>query len=65
MSQREMEVMALASKGMSNKEMAAELRVTVRTVKAHLSNIFAKLGVASRTEAILKGLREGWLTLPD
>jgi DNA-binding NarL/FixJ family response regulator len=63
LSAREMEVIKLAAKGMSNKDMAEELCLTVRTVKAHLSNIFAKLGVASRTEAILKGLREGWLIL--
>jgi NarL family two-component system response regulator LiaR len=63
LSAREMEVIRLAAKGMSNKDMAEALCLTVRTVKAHLSNIFGKLGVASRTEAILKGLREGWLTL--
>ena len=65
LSAREMEIINLASKGMSNKEIAEQLFLTVRTVKAHLSNIFAKLGVASRTEAILKGLREGWLTLQN
>ncbi len=65
LSTREMEIMKLASRGMSNKDVAEELCLTVRTVKAHLSNIFSKLGVASRTEAILKGLREGWLTLDD
>jgi NarL family two-component system response regulator LiaR len=65
LSAREMEIMKLASRGMSNKDIAEELCLTVRTVKAHLSNTFAKLGVASRTEAILKGLREGWLTLQE
>lgn len=63
LSAREMEIMKLAARGMSNKDIAEELCLTVRTVKAHLSNIFSKLGVASRTEAILKGLREGWLSL--
>jgi len=63
LSTREMEVMKLAARGMGNKEIAEELYLTVRTVKAHLTNTFNKLGVASRTEAILKGLREGWLTL--
>jgi DNA-binding NarL/FixJ family response regulator len=48
---------------MSNKEIAERLSVTVRTVKAHLSNIFAKMNVASRTEAILLAVREGWLEL--
>lgn len=65
LSEREMEVLKLASKGMSNKDIAKELFLTVRTVKAHLSNIFNKLDVASRTEAIVKGVREGWLTLDD
>jgi DNA-binding NarL/FixJ family response regulator len=55
--------MRLVARGMSNKDIAVHLGLTVRTVKAHLSNIFVKLDVASRTEAILKGLREGWLIL--
>ncbi len=63
LSAREMQVMRLVAKGMSNKDIAVHLGLTVRTVKAHLSNIFVKLDVASRTEAILKGLREGWLIL--
>jgi len=60
---REMEVLKLAASGMSNKEIAEQLSVTVRTVKAHISNIFAKMNVASRTEAILEAVREGWLDL--
>jgi two-component system, NarL family, response regulator LiaR len=60
---REIEVLKLAATGMSNKEIADRLSVTVRTVKAHISNIFAKMDVASRTEAILKAVREGWLEL--
>lgn len=64
-SEREMEVLRLAAKGMSNKDIAKELYLTVRTVKAHLTNIFNKLDVASRTEAIVKGVKEGWLTLND
>jgi len=63
LSAREMQVVRLVAKGMSNKDIAVHLGLTVRTVKAHLSNIFVKLDVASRTEAILKGLREGWLAL--
>lgn len=60
---REIEVLRLAATGMSNKEIAEKLSVTVRTVKAHISNVFAKMDVASRTEAILKAVREGWLEL--
>lgn len=63
LSDREFEVLRLAATGMSNKEIAGQLSVTVRTVKAHLSNIFAKMNVASRTEAILMAVREGWLDL--
>jgi len=63
LSEREFEVLTLAATSMSNKEIAERLSVTVRTVKAHLSNIFAKMSVASRTEAILLAVREGWLDL--
>ena len=63
LSEREFEVLGLAATSMSNKEIAERLSVTVRTVKAHLSNIFAKMNVASRTEAILMAVREGWLDL--
>jgi NarL family two-component system response regulator LiaR len=65
LSEREMEVLKLAAKGMSNKDIAEELFLSSRTVQAHLGNIFNKLGVGSRTEAILCGLRRGWFTLED
>lgn len=63
LTERETEVLRLAAAGMSNKEIADRLSVTVRTVKAHISNVFDKMNVASRTEAILKAVREGWLEL--
>ena len=62
---RETEVLRLAARGMSNKSIADELFLSLRTVKAHLTNIFNKMGVGSRTEAIVKGLREGYITLDD
>jgi len=62
-SERELEVLKLAAKGMSNKEIAAELSLSVRTVQSHLGNIFDKLGVSSRTEAVLRALKEGWISL--
>ena len=65
LSDRELEVLELAARGMGNKDIAKELFLSVRTVKAHLSSIFNKMDVASRTEAILKGVKEGWLTLED
>ena len=62
---RELEVLQLAARGHSNKEIANELVLSVPTVKAHLVNIFNKLGVGSRTEAVLHGLRMGWLVLEE
>jgi NarL family two-component system response regulator LiaR len=53
--------MRLAAQGASNKLIARELQVSVRTVHAHMRNIFTKLGVASRTEAVMVGVRQGWL----
>lgn len=65
LSEREVEVLRMASTGMSNKDIAARLCVTVATVKAHLYSIFNKMGVASRTEAIVKGIRDGLVTTGD
>ena len=65
LSQREVEILRLASKGMSNKDIANALFLSVRTVKAHLTNIFNKMGVGCRTDAIVKGLREGYINLHD
>jgi len=62
---REIEILRLAAKGMSNKDIASVVFLNVRTVKAHLTNIFNKMGVGSRTDAIIKGLREGYVTLDD
>jgi NarL family two-component system response regulator LiaR len=63
LTQRELEVLGLAAKGHGNKQIASDLGLSVPTVKSHLVNIFNKLGVASRTEAVLYGLRAGWLDL--
>ena len=65
LSERELEVLTLAGKGLSNREIADNLVLSARTVQAHLSTIFAKLGVGSRTEAVVLALRQGWLTLED
>lgn len=62
---RELEVLTLAAKGMSNREIARELSISERTVQTHFINIFRKLNVGSRTEAVLRALKEGWLTLDD
>jgi DNA-binding NarL/FixJ family response regulator len=65
LTERELEVLKLAAKGMTNREIASELVISVRTVQVHLSNIFSKIGVGSRTEAVLHALRQGWITLED
>jgi NarL family two-component system response regulator LiaR len=65
LSEREMEVLKLAAKGMTNVEIAKELVLSVRTVQGHLSNIFSKMQVGSRTEAVIQALRRGWFTLED
>ena len=65
LSGREMDVIKLAAKGMTNKDIAAELCLSNRTVEGHLRTIFDKLGVGSRTEAVLCALREGWFALED
>ena len=65
LSPREVEVLRLAAKGMSNKDIASQLFLSLRTVKAHLTNIFNKMGCSSRTDAIVKGLRDGYITLDN
>ena len=60
---REREVLQLVSQGLSNKLIARELQVSEHTVKFHISSIFAKLGAASRTDAISRGARQGLITL--
>jgi Response regulator containing a CheY-like receiver domain and an HTH DNA-binding domain len=60
---RELEVLKLAAQGMTNREIANSLCISTRTVQVHLSNVFSKLGVGSRTEAVVCGLRRGWFTL--
>lgn len=64
-SARELQILKLAATGMTNKEIALNLDLSVRTVKGYLVDIFSKLGVASRTEAVIVSLRAGFLTLDD
>jgi DNA-binding NarL/FixJ family response regulator len=65
LSEREKEVLTLATKGLSNKDIAKELSITIRTVQAHFTSVFNKLSVNSRSEALLLGLKEGWLSLAN
>ena len=63
--ERERDILRLAACGMGNARIATRLFVSVRTVQAHLTQIFNKLGVGSRTEAVIAGLRRGILHLED
>lgn len=60
---RELEILQFLARGKSNRDIAEALYISERTVQAHLTNIFAKMQVTSRLEAVLKGIRLGWLTL--
>jgi len=65
LSDREMEVLKMAARGVSNKDIAEALFISVRTVQAHMRSIFNKLGIGSRSEAMIYGLKRGWFTLED
>jgi NarL family two-component system response regulator LiaR len=65
LTEREVEVLKLVARGMSNQEIAEALVVSVATVYTHVSNILAKLHLASRTQAALYALREGYASLYD
>ena len=65
LTERERDILRLAACGMSNSRIADHLSVSIRTVQAHLTHIFDKLGVGSRTEAVIVGLRRGVLQLED
>ena len=55
----------LAAGGLSNRDIAERLYVSPRTVQSHMANIFGKLQVGSRTEAVMVGLRRGWVSLDE
>lgn len=65
LTRREMDVMKALLRGYSNKEIARELVISERTVQTHLSNIFSKMDVNSRTEAVLVAMRDGWIAQPN
>ena len=61
LSPRELEVVSLVVEGRSNDEIAARLAISVKTVESHLTRIFERVGVTSRTELATRAIREGWL----
>nr|WP_238321109.1 response regulator transcription factor [Thermogemmatispora carboxidivorans] len=65
LSEREFDVLRLAARGLPNKEIARRLGLSIRTVHSHLANIFQKMQVGSRTEAVLQALRQGMISLQD
>ena len=64
LSDRELEILRLVATGATNQQIAHDLFISVNTVKVHLRNIFAKLGVESRTEATTYAIRAGWVAMP-
>jgi len=65
LSERELTILKMAAKGMSNSDIAEKLHLSARTVESHLGSIFNKLGVGSRTEAVIKAMKKGWFTLEE
>ena len=63
LTEREIEVLRLTARGLTNKAIGRELGISPRTVQGHLANIFGKLGVTSRTEAVTEALRRGWIVI--
>jgi two-component system, NarL family, response regulator YdfI len=63
LTQRETEVLQLAAEGLANKQIAVRLGISEHTIKFHLSSLYAKLSVSSRTEAIRRGVRFGLVVL--
>ena len=62
LTERELGILRLVGQGLSNKQIGKKLFISDRTVQAHLSNIFSKLGVSSRTEAVMHAVRKNWIT---
>lgn len=65
LSEREIQVLKLAARGATNRMIAKELFLSIRTIEAHMRNVFEKLGVASRTEAVTQAVRHHWIQLSD
>lgn len=64
LSEREIEILKLVAQGLSNKEIAAQLYISINTVKVHMRNIFEKIGVVSRTEATLYAIEQSIIKSP-
>jgi len=62
---REREVLQLLAEGFSNKEIAQQLNISVKTVESHRSNMMSKLGVSNKTELVKYAIRKGWARLEE
>ncbi len=62
---RELNTLRLAAKGLTNRAIGLEMGISDRTVQGHLANIYTKLHVSTRTEAVLKAIRLGWLVIDE
>jgi NarL family two-component system response regulator LiaR len=65
LSDRELDIVKLVAKGLSNKDIANELHLSRRTIEGNLRSIFNKLGVGSRTEAVIQAMGRGWFSLEE
>lgn len=65
LSVRQLEVLLLTARGLSNRQIAAQLYIAEGTVKRHLANTYSKMEVGSRSEAMKKALQEEWITISD
>ena len=65
LSARELEIVLLAARGLSNRQIASSLTVAEATIKRHLANAYPKMGVGSRAEAARRALAEHWITIEE
>ena len=65
LTKKEMDVLRLVAKGITNKQIAEELDLKVQTVRSRIKKIFKKLNVATRTEAAMYAMQKGWISLHD
>lgn len=65
LTERQLEILLHAAQGKTNQQIARKLHLSPGTVSRHLANIYAKLGVGSRSEATRRALSEGWITVRD
>jgi len=65
LTERELEVLRLAARGLTNRAIGRDLSISDRTVQGHLASMYGKLAAGSRTEAVTKAIKLGWIVLED